>query len=217
MGSNYIDSIRKSVVLKVIGLQGNDFYTKDISEHPMMRDAHSGLIKHSHYHALVGGYLKRKLTDTSGKPLLIELRSGGNRGSLWQLADSANTKIIKNDLSETPTKNKQVVRKGHYDTLEFMNSDEFLKIKELYESFEEIGGVYFRPVYKSISAVDLHPDSPKPRNGIGEDNYINIGMTSEFFVSTIKMKKCPVYLLKNRTISFKNFFIFFINFFNFLL
>lgn len=204
MGSNYINSIINSVVLKVIDLQGDVFYTKDISENPVMLNAHSGLINHLQYHSFVGKYLQNKLKDSNGNPLLIEIETGGERGSLWQLAEKANTKIIRNDINKTIKKNIQVVRKGHYETLDYMNSKDFMGIKNLYESYEEIGGVYFRPIHKNVSAVDLHPDSPKPRIGIGQNNYIEIGMTSEFLKSEMK-KKIDYLKAKRAEISEVNF------------
>jgi hypothetical protein len=197
MGSDYIDSINKSIVLKVIEQMGEVFHTKDISEHQFMINAHPGLVKHPQYHAFVGKFLKHRLKDNKGSPLLTELESGGNRGSLWQLAEKSNTKVILGDSNKNHSNRKQVVRKGHYETLEYMESKDFQDIKELYESFEEIGGVYFRPVFKSVSAVDLHPDSPKPRIGIGEDNYIDIGMTVDEIRDS--MKKRIDYLKEKRT------------------
>jgi hypothetical protein len=170
------DSIDDNIIKKVIDLLPDQFYTKDVSSHPLMIQGHPDLIGHSHYHAFIGKFLKNDLCDERRNLLLKELASGGSRGSLW-LKKYASVKsdgpatekpISKN--TDIPEKNS--VRKEHFDTLDFMITPRFREIKEIFESYCEIGGVYFRPIAQKVTVVDLHPLSPKPRIGVGDDPYV---------------------------------------------
>jgi len=78
-----------------------------------------------------------------------------------------------------------IVRRGHYLTLDYMASEEFAEVKALLEAEPEIGGVYFRPVDSGVTMVDLHPDSPRPRIGIGEDPIIKVGTTADELAPSI--------------------------------
>lgn len=111
MPSNYIDNINKDVVIKVIQSLGKNFYTKDVSSHPDMRDYHIGLITHTHYHSFVGKFLKN-LKDSNGNLLLIELQKGGARGSLWERKSIFNKSSAdtKNDIRNSPTESNSVIQ-----------------------------------------------------------------------------------------------------------
>jgi len=111
MPSNYIDNINKDVVIKVIQSLGKNFYTKDVSSHPDMRDYHIGLITHTHYHSFVGKFLKN-LKDSNGNLLLIELQKGGARGSLWEKKSIINKSSAdsKNDILNSPTESNSVIQ-----------------------------------------------------------------------------------------------------------
>jgi hypothetical protein len=79
----------------------------------------------------------------------------------------------------------RVVRPGHYRSLDYMSSSTFRGVKELFERVPEFGGVYFRPIDNRVTVVDLHPDSPKPRVGVGSDPYIRIGATADSLAASI--------------------------------
>lgn len=74
--------INYDVLLNTIGKMPDQFYTKDVSNHPDMVNAHTHLIKHSHYHAFVGKSIKR-CSIKNGKPILNELKKHTSKGSLW--------------------------------------------------------------------------------------------------------------------------------------
>lgn len=74
--------INYDVLLNTIGKLPDQFYTKDVSNHPDMVNAHPHLIKHSHYHSFVGKSIKR-FSVKNGKPILNELKKHTSKGSLW--------------------------------------------------------------------------------------------------------------------------------------
>jgi hypothetical protein len=92
MSSKYIDSISRSSILKAIAGLPDTFYTKDVSEHAEVMAANAGPMRHSHYHAFIGKFLQQ-LYDSSGNKMLIELKKGGSRGSLWQKAGPVNEEL----------------------------------------------------------------------------------------------------------------------------
>jgi len=81
-----------------------------------------------------------------------------------------------------------VVRPGHYRTLDYMDTSEFLEVKALFEAYPEIGSVYFRPTDKALTVVDLHASSPKPRIGVGEDPYVTVGTTAQHLRPTMPQR-----------------------------
>ena len=96
------------------------------------------------------------------------------------------------NLSEDITKNtnKKKRKYGHYSTIKFMCSEEFNKIKNIYENKDNdsiIGGVYFRPIYDKVTAVDLCEESIKPLIGIGYKNtqYIKYRDTEDTIKNSI--------------------------------
>jgi hypothetical protein len=146
------------------------------------------------YHAAVGRVLK-KLTRTDGLPALQELETGTARGSRWQInTDAAACEAVARSgesvgavhakPSGCAPQNK-IVRKGHYRTLDYMQTNEFRKIKQLLESYAEIGGVYFRPTDRGATMVDLHPHSLKPRVGIGADPLLRVDTSADAVESSI--------------------------------
>ena len=68
------------VMKKVINDLGGVFTTKDVSEDQRMIKAHPQLVKHSHYHAFVGG----ALSDHRSKLKIKEIQKRTSRGSRWQ-------------------------------------------------------------------------------------------------------------------------------------
>jgi len=86
---------------------------------------------------------------------------------------------------DTPEQRSEMVRPGHYATLDYMASAEFREAKALFESYPEIGGVYFRPTDKGVTVVDLDATSPKPRIGVGDDPYIARGTTAAQLAPTM--------------------------------
>ncbi|MEQ8197376.1 MAG: hypothetical protein ABRQ27_05180 [Clostridiaceae bacterium] len=92
----------------------------------------------------------------------------------------------------------KLVTEGHYRTLKFMNSDEFVKIKNIYERKENneiLGGVYFRPVEDKVTAVDLaqnliKKNQIKPLIGIGNSysQYIKLSDTENSIEKNISSK-----------------------------
>jgi|GEM_PF-840234 len=170
--------VNRKVLLEVIGQMPESFATKDVSEHSLMLRAHPELINHSQYHAFVGKALKN-LTEGNGRNVLRELRAGTSRGSVWALTANHPVKdvLLKNFVqpssvrqsrSSNATLEGKVVRPGHYQTLKYMSSMEFMAIRARFTAVPEFGGVYFRPLDSGVRMVDLHARSPKPRIGIGE-------------------------------------------------
>ena len=68
------------VLNKVVKDMDDVFATKDVSEDPRMRNAHPRLVKHSHYHAFVGG----ALSDHRSRLGIKEIQKRTARGSRWQ-------------------------------------------------------------------------------------------------------------------------------------
>jgi hypothetical protein len=82
------------------------------------------------------------------------------------------------------------VRPGHFATVEFMTTPQFGEIVRLFESYEEIGGAYFRPLDNGVRAVDLHPSSLKPRIGIGDGamSLLRLGTTTNALAPTMQAR-----------------------------
>lgn len=68
------------VLKEVVADLGTVFTTKDVSEDARMKNAHSSLVNHSHYHAFVGG----ALSDYRAQLKIDEIRKGTPRGSQWK-------------------------------------------------------------------------------------------------------------------------------------
>ncbi len=92
MPEKFSNSISRPSILKAISELPETFYTKDVSEHAEVMAANAGLMRHSQYHAFIGKFLQQ-LYDSSGNKMLIELKKGGRRGSLWQKAGSVNDEL----------------------------------------------------------------------------------------------------------------------------
>ena len=73
-------AISVRVLKRVVKDIGDVFTTKDVSEDPRVMNAHRKLVKHSHYHAFVGG----ALSDHRDKLGIKEIQKGTRRGSRWQ-------------------------------------------------------------------------------------------------------------------------------------
>lgn len=73
-------AISVRVLKKVVKDRGDVFTTKDVSEDPRVMKAHRKLVKHSHYHAFVGG----ALSDHRDQLGIKEVQKGTSRGSRWQ-------------------------------------------------------------------------------------------------------------------------------------
>lgn len=84
---------------------------------------------------------------------------------------------------DNPSFTSNIIRKSHYRSLDYMDSVEFIGVKELFESIPEIGGVYFRPTSKGPMPVDLSETSLKPRVGIGDE--IRIGTKADSLSMTM--------------------------------
>jgi len=67
------------VLKKVVNDMGDVFTTKDVSEDPRVMNAHRKLVKHSHYHAFVGG----ALSDHRRELGIDEIQKRTPRGSRW--------------------------------------------------------------------------------------------------------------------------------------
>lgn len=72
--------ISARAIKAVIADLGDVFTTKDVSEDVRMKNAHPKLVKHSHYHAFVGG----ALSDHRGELNIKEIQKATKRGSRWQ-------------------------------------------------------------------------------------------------------------------------------------
>ena len=161
------------------------FHTKDLSRHPDMVKAHLAWQRDRNYHAIVGKYLKEKQRELGIR--FLEGRAHHDRGALWEQTDSraepratptvAATEPVARPAHSEPraSSDQRVVRSGHYRTLAYMASQEFRGVKELFEGVPEFGGVYFRPTDKGVTVVDLHPESLKPRVGVGDNPYVVCG------------------------------------------
>ena len=68
------------VLRGVIADLGNEFSTKDVSEDQRMIKAHPFDVRHSHYHAFVGG----AISDNRGVLNVKEVRKRTKRGSIWR-------------------------------------------------------------------------------------------------------------------------------------
>lgn len=72
--------IKLNVLREVIADLGDEFYTKDVSEDERMIKAHPFDVRHSHYHAFVGG----AISDNRGALNVKEVQKGTKRGSIWR-------------------------------------------------------------------------------------------------------------------------------------
>lgn len=72
--------IKVKVLREVIADLGQEFSTKDVSEDERMINAHPFDVRHSHYHAFVGG----AISDNRGALNVKEVRKGSKRGSIWR-------------------------------------------------------------------------------------------------------------------------------------
>jgi len=84
----------------------------------------------------------------------------------------------------------RAVRSGHFLTVAYMATPQFAEIVRLFESYEEIGGAYFRPLDNGVRAVDLHPSSLKPRIAIGNSSMplIPLGATVRELAPTMNAR-----------------------------
>ena len=73
-------AISVRVLKQVVKDSGDVFTTKDVSEDPRVMNAHRKLVKHSQYHAFVGG----ALSDHRDKLGIKEVQKRTPRGSRWQ-------------------------------------------------------------------------------------------------------------------------------------
>lgn len=166
------------------------FRTKDLSKHKAMVEAHRSFYDHdTHYHAIVGLYLSKNDSDLN---IRCRDRAKHTRGALWENETDGDSPASARATVTVPSlprvqdrASSRPVRDGHYRSIEYMATPEFLRVKGLFESIPEIGGVYFRPIDKGIAVVDLHPESPKPRIGVGSDPYIRCGATAAALASTM--------------------------------
>ncbi len=171
-------SVRVDVVRSVMRLMGEQFRTKELSNHPEMRRAHAGLVTQRNYHAWVGGCLSAYVDEAEQIG-----PSNGSTGVLWRntLATHKTSGTPAPTITRTSTSAQHAsrpVRPGHYAAVKYLGSEKFARVKELFEAEPEIGGVYFRPGDGKLTVVDLHPDSLKPRVGVGTSPYLFTGTTA---------------------------------------
>ena len=72
--------IKVLVMKEVIDDLGQEFSTKDVSEDKRMIAAHPFEVRHSHYHAFVGG----AISDNRGIFNVKEVKKKTGRGSIWR-------------------------------------------------------------------------------------------------------------------------------------
>ena len=161
------------VLLATLAKMPAQFYTKELSNHADMLAAHPALTGHSHYHGFVG---KRLAQEFDGRTLQrARSTSHPRKGMLWkktahghpagpQVETAAPKPAVTGVVRE-----KQVVREGHWMALQYMAHPMFREVKALFERYEQIGGVHFRPTDRGVTVVDLQRDSPRPGIGVGED------------------------------------------------
>lgn len=159
-----LSDIKEYAVENTLREMGSIFTTFDVSNHDTMQSAHRGLTG-GNYHAMVGSYLSRER-----QRLGIDSTGRGSGTEMWRKLNSgelAEDQQREDAIRAVPA--GAVVRPGHYRSLAYMSSDDFLEVKDLFESYPQIGGVYFRCTDKGITVVDLDPTSLKPRIGVGSD------------------------------------------------
>lgn len=78
-----LEDVNGEAVLATIREMQPTFHTKDLSEHPIMRDHHRSVINDYYYHARVGSYLSR-LANAGKAVSLVSLSKGSPRGALWR-------------------------------------------------------------------------------------------------------------------------------------
>jgi hypothetical protein len=161
------------VLLATLAKMPDQFYTKELSNHADMLAAHPALTEHSHYHGFVG---KRLAQEFDGRTLQrARSTSHPRKGMLWkktaqghpadpQVETAATVPAVTGDVRE-----EQVVREGHWTALQYMADPIFREVKALFERYQQIGGVHFRPTDRGVTVVDLYRDSPRPGIGVGED------------------------------------------------
>lgn len=189
-----VGDIDNEVIHDVVARLPSPFHTRDVSEHPLMLRTHGAASAERSYHATVGKALKR-LQGPHGAPALVELQKGTSRGSRWQKASTVGLNVACTHEGQAAAERSSSVRRegggadlvraGHYRTLDYMQTAEFLQVKRLLERYSEIGGVYFRPTDRGVTMVDLHPTSPKPRVGVGADPVLRLGTSAEELAPTI--------------------------------
>lgn len=87
---------------EVVADLGPVFTTKDASEDARMKNAHSYLVNHSHYHAFVGG----ALSDYRSQLKIDDIGKDSKRGTRWKkicLPDEGLTESQYNKTSQLPT------------------------------------------------------------------------------------------------------------------
>jgi hypothetical protein len=170
---------RKAAIIAGIQTMPAEFHVKDLSGCRIVCDSFGALCNHSHYHALLGKYLK-----ANQAALGIEIMPGcgsSTRGeryrrlgvprseSFGEAARERDNAQTTRSASASRAVSASVVRRGHYATLEYMASPEFCEVKALFESYPEIGGVYFRPTDKGVTVCSLDASGQKPLIGVGRD------------------------------------------------
>ncbi len=165
--------INLGVLVATLAKMPDQFYTKELSNHSDMLAAHLTLTNHSHYHGFVG---KRLAKEFDGRTLQrARSTSHPRKGMLWKkTAPGRPTGPQVETATRAPAgtgdvREKQVVQEGHWMALQYMAHPMFREVRALFERYEQIGGVHFRPTDRGVTVIDLHRDSPKPGVGVGED------------------------------------------------
>jgi hypothetical protein len=169
-----LEDLDHATVLTVLDGLPDVFRTKDVSEPAAELDAHVLLSAEQQYHAVLGKYLRKH-----GPTLGVELVSAAAhpRGVLWRKVPAVEP-TASDETRPSAGGLSRPVRSGHERSLDYMQSNAFREVKDLLDARPEIGGVYFRPLEQGVCMVDLHPESPKPRIGIGTDPLLRRGTTA---------------------------------------
>ena len=199
------NSVNVTSLRAAIAGMRSTFHTKDVADFREVRQANAALAGHRNYRAFIG----RALSDNRNSLGLELISTGHAHGALWRkmVAESADiptpsaqqsfvvpadptragtgaTPIDTLNVLDADTQSL-VVRPGHFKIVQYMRSEKFLAIKELFDSVEEFGGVYFRPLERGVCVVDLHSTSPKPRIGVGAKSLISRSMSVEALRASI--------------------------------
>lgn len=191
--------VDENVVLRTIEEMPSSFRTKQLSQHRLMLERHqtSADDPSARYNQAVGTFL----SDLARKPNSpIRQASRGVSNAWWEKTTTDASSVAGSSVGGRPDAAvsqcartvrepaSHPVRPGHYRTLEYMATAKFREVKALFESYPEIGGVYFRPTDRGVTVLDLHPDSPKPRIGVGDDPYIECGTSAEELAPTMEAR-----------------------------
>src|SRR4051794_26302331 len=157
-----LTDVRFGAVQRVVAALGDEFATRDVSEHPDCVQAHGVFADESNYHSLIG----KRLKESASFLEIEESQAHTPRGSQWRKR-TALTTHPETGCTDASVSTGELVRAGHWRAVEAMRTRQFEMIVALFDADPRVGGAYFRVVDKGFQPVDLHSTSVRPLIAVG--------------------------------------------------